>query len=407
MKTLPHALALATFGALPVEAQTEASGRFAPDAVYTVTPQLGRLTDDVLFATVWTDTETLAVRDRALVTLAALVAAGQTNQIAGPAATALDNGLTPEELSEVVTHLAFYTGWPGAVSGAAVIKDILTERGVAVQIDTDADLLPYDEEGEAARRSSVDQNARPVSPGLANATDDVLFAEIWRRPGLAPRDRSMVTVAALIAMGQAEQVPFHLNRAMDNGLQFEEAQEIPHQVAYYAGWPRAFSALAPMRGVFEDRGDIVAASANGDDEDKVTALSVVRGDTDKTQGPAENFTGTVTVGPTFAAPGDARLSGGHVQFEPGAHTAWHTHPLGQTLYITSGCALVQIEGQDPVSAGPGDIVQIPANQKHWHGATADAAMSHLAILEQLDGTGTTWMEKINDETYAAALASCG
>ncbi|PIL17860.1 hypothetical protein P775_22800 [Puniceibacterium antarcticum] len=404
MKKLPHALAFATLGALPAEAQTEATDRFASDAVYTVAPQLGRLTDDVLYGSVWTDTRTLALRDRSLITMAALLAAGQSGQIAGPVVAALDSGVTPEELSEAVTHLAFYSGWPVALSSIAVITDIFTQRGITVQIDADTNLLPYDEDAESARLAAVDANARPVSPGLADATDNVVFAEIWRRPGLAPRDRSMMTVAALIAMGQSEQVPFHLNRAMDNGLSFEEAQEIPHQVAYYTGWPKSFSALSPMRSVFEDRGEIEAAASEDDAE--VTTLSVVRSGSDPAQGPGERFTGNVTVSTTFSAPGDARLSGGHVQFEAGAHTAWHSHPLGQTLYITSGCALVQIDGQDPITAATGDIVQIPADARHWHGATAEGEMTHLAILEQLDSKGTTWMEKLDAQTYAAAAAAC-
>lgn len=95
-------------------------------------------------------------------------------------------------------------------------------------------------------------------------------------------------------------------------------------------------------------------------------------------------------------------------FEPGAHTAWHTHPLGQTLYITEGCALIQSDGEEIVAAGPGDIVQIPAKVRHWHGASEAGAMTHLALSESLDGSVVTWMEKLDSETYSqAAGRTCG
>nr|WP_242679569.1 cupin domain-containing protein [Paracoccus nototheniae] len=126
-------------------------------------------------------------------------------------------------------------------------------------------------------------------------------------------------------------------------------------------------------------------------------MSVVPADSETSQGPAERFTGSVAVGPAFEAPGDARLSGALVTFEPGARTAWHSHPLGQTLYVTQGCALVQSEGQDILTAGPGDIVQIPPEVRHWHGAASDQGMAHVAILESLNGVGTTWMDLVSDD----------
>lgn len=390
MIRLPHAITLATLYTLPLHAQDTT----IPDAIEQVAPQLERYTQDVLSDRLWADQDSLSPRDRSLLTVSALVATDRTDQLDPFVGTALDSGVTPEELSELVTHLAFYAGWPVALPTIDRIAAVLDDRGLTAEVTLDPELLPYDEDAEAARLASVDATARPVSPGLADATDEVLFADLWRRPGLAPRDRSLVTVAALIANGQAEQLPFHLNRAMDNGLTFEEAREIPHQLAYYAGWPRSFSALTPMRQVFEDRGDLPAGDES---EDVPTTISIVPGDGETNQGPAERFTGSVAVGPAFEAPGDARLSGALVTFEPGARTAWHSHPLGQTLYITQGCALVQSEGQDILTAGPGDIVQIPPDIRHWHGAASDKGMAHVAILENLDGVGTTWMDLVSDD----------
>jgi quercetin dioxygenase-like cupin family protein len=120
------------------------------------------------------------------------------------------------------------------------------------------------------------------------------------------------------------------------------------------------------------------------------------------QGPAEYFTGTVRVDPLFQAPAPARVSGASVTFEPGARTNWHTHPLGQTLIVTAGCGLVQSWGGRAQEIRPGDVISIPASEKHWHGATATTAMTHVAVQEQLDGRAAEWKEKVSDEEYAAA-----
>jgi quercetin dioxygenase-like cupin family protein len=117
------------------------------------------------------------------------------------------------------------------------------------------------------------------------------------------------------------------------------------------------------------------------------------------KGPAEYFTGAVRVDPLFQAGDPARVSGGQVTFEPGARTAWHTHPLGQTLLITSGLGWVQHEGGPIEEVRPGDVVWFPAGLKHWHGATPTTAMTHIAITESRDGKNVDWMEKVSDEQY--------
>ena len=119
------------------------------------------------------------------------------------------------------------------------------------------------------------------------------------------------------------------------------------------------------------------------------------------KGPAEYFTGTVRIDPLFEASDPARARGASVTFEPGARTAWHTHPLGQNLIVTSGCGWVQSEGGTKVEIRPGDVVSCPPKEKHWHGATATAAMTHIAIQEQLDGKVVEWLEKVSDEQYGA------
>jgi quercetin dioxygenase-like cupin family protein len=117
------------------------------------------------------------------------------------------------------------------------------------------------------------------------------------------------------------------------------------------------------------------------------------------QGPAENFTGSVRIDPLFNANAPSRTSGGRVTFEPGARTAWHTHPLGQTLVVTAGSGWVQEWGGPTQEIREGDVVWIPRGQKHWHGATTTTSMTHIAIQESLDGKNVDWMEKVSDEQY--------
>ncbi len=121
------------------------------------------------------------------------------------------------------------------------------------------------------------------------------------------------------------------------------------------------------------------------------------------KGLEEYFTGTVRIDPLFEAPAPARVRCASVTFEPGAHTAWHTHPLGQTLIVTSGLGWVQSEGEPKREIRPGDVVWCPPNQRHWHGATSTTAMTHIAIQEALDGNAVTWMEKVNDVQYQASF----
>jgi quercetin dioxygenase-like cupin family protein len=119
------------------------------------------------------------------------------------------------------------------------------------------------------------------------------------------------------------------------------------------------------------------------------------------KGPAEWFTGRVRIDPLFQATDPARVGCASVTFEPGARTAWHTHPLGQTLIVTAGSGLAQRWGGPIEEIGPGDVIWFPPGEKHWHGASAATALTHIAIHEQLDGKAVDWMEHVSDEQYQA------
>jgi 4-carboxymuconolactone decarboxylase len=249
-------------GAPSVAARTETIGPRSEvlppmlplDDIRMVAPALGKYTQDGLLGEVW-KRPGLAPRDRSIVTLAALIARNQTIEMPYYVDRALDNGVNPREISEIITHLAFYSGWANAMSAVAVAKDVFARRKIGGDQLPPASPppLPLDEAAEAQRASRVGEQFGAVAPGVVQYTTDVLFRDLWLRPDLAPRDRSLVTVSALIASGQVAQIPYHLNRAMDNGLTQGQAAEVLTHLAFYAGWPNVFSALPVAKDVFEKR----------------------------------------------------------------------------------------------------------------------------------------------------------
>lgn len=226
------------------------------NAISAGSPALARYAEEVLFDRVW-QRSGLSPRDRSIVTLAAVVTRGQRHALAEQMRHALDHGVTPRELSEIVTHLAFYAGWYSGVDAAIAAGAVFSERGIGADQLPPASprLLPLDHTAEDNRARTVEQSVGPIAPNLVKDTGEVLFRELWLRPDLAPRDRSVVTVAALITGGHFAQVTYRLGRAMDNGLSRGEASEIVSHLAYYAGWPNAFSAVQVVKGVFDSRTD--------------------------------------------------------------------------------------------------------------------------------------------------------
>lgn len=224
------------------------------DDVRAVSPALEHYTKSALLDGLWKRPQ-LSPRDRSIVTVAALIARIQTIEMPFHFALALDNGVKPSELSEIITHLAFYSGWANAMSAVAVAKEIFHQRGVGLDQLPPAQgkLLPLNEEAESQRPNQVNNNFGKVTPGLVQNTTELLFRELWLRPALAPRDRSLVTVSALIGSAQVAQITYHLNRAMDNGLTQEQASEVLTHLAFYSGWPNAFSALPIVKEVFDKR----------------------------------------------------------------------------------------------------------------------------------------------------------
>lgn len=251
------ALALSLGAGTAQTAQAEVGaqrGTLSEADILAVSPALDRYATVKLANDLW-KRPGLSARDRSIVTVAAVIARNQVVLMPEQFTLALDNGVKPLELSEIITHLAFYAGWGNAIAATVIAREVFAAQGITQNQLPQASVerLPLDEKAEADRAARVASSAGPASPGLVRDTTDVLFRDLWLRPGLAPRDRSLVTVSALIANGQVQQIPFHLNKAMDNGLTREQASEVVNQLAYYAGWPNAFSAVPVVRSVFEAR----------------------------------------------------------------------------------------------------------------------------------------------------------
>lgn len=238
----------------PLESPAPRATGPSADDIRAVSPGLARFTSETIEADLWKRPD-LTPRDRSVVTLAAQIARNQQSELLNQIALALKNGVTPAEVSEIITHLAFYSSMGNAMSAVTAAKSVFAQHGInASQLPGARDgLLPLDDKSEAERAARVESSFGSVAPGVVERTTNVLFRNLWLRPGLSPRDRSLVTVSALIAAGQVAQVSVHLNKAMDNGLTRAEVSEALTQLAFYAGWPNVFSAMPVVKDVFSKR----------------------------------------------------------------------------------------------------------------------------------------------------------
>jgi 4-carboxymuconolactone decarboxylase len=210
-----------------------------------IAPGLATLTDDVLFGDVWRRTE-LSPRDRSLVTISVLIATGKPAQLTGHLGRALTNGVQPREASGVLAHLAIYSGWPNAVSALDVYDQVYTAR----KIDT----AGLRKESPGSPASGIDtsqvqetnEQLAATAPKLVQLTKDVVFGDLWRRSDLTVRDRSLVTIAALAAMGDDDQLEPYLRLGIERGLTRAQITEALTHLAFYAGWPKATKAMTAV-----------------------------------------------------------------------------------------------------------------------------------------------------------------
>lgn len=206
-----------------------------------IAPGLARLTDDVLFGDVWRRPE-LSPRDRSLVTISVLIATGKPAQLAGHLGRALDYGVRASEASGVLAHLAIYSGWPNAVSALDIYDQVYTARKVDTTALTAAGPRLSAAASDAARARVVNDEFGAIAPKFVELTNDVVFDDVWRRSDLSPRDRSLVTIAALAALGDDE-LEVYFRRGLESGLTRTQIGEAVTHLAFYAGWSKATKAM--------------------------------------------------------------------------------------------------------------------------------------------------------------------
>lgn len=227
-----------------------------------------------------------------------------------------------------------------------------------------------------------------IAPKFAELNDDVLFGEVWSREDkLSPRDRSMVTIAALFSAGLYQQLKSHLAIGKEHGVTKTEVVEIVTQLAFYCGWPKAWSTFPLIEEVY------------GEDEGEGAKNLSVFPVGEKNDAFAKYF-----IGQSYLAPvSTSQVPVYNVTFEPACRNNWHIHHAknggGQMLICVAGRGWYQEYGKEPRELHPGDVVNIPAEVKHWHGAAKDTWFQHLAVEVPGEETGTEWCEPVGDEEY--------
>lgn len=229
-----------------------------------------------------------------------------------------------------------------------------------------------------------------LAPKFAELNDDVLFGEVWSRENkLSLRDRSMITISSLMSQGLFPQLKSHFELGKKHGVTKEEAVEIVTQIAFYAGWAKAWSAFGLIKEVYED--------------DKIEEThGVVFGQGEPNTAFAKYFKGNSYLKP-LTKQGESAVFLANVTFEPSCRNNWHIHHAtnggGQILICVDGEGWYQEEGKKAQSLKVGDVVVIPANVKHWHGAKRNSWFSHIAVEVPGENTSNEWCEEVTDEEY--------
>ena len=232
------------------------------------------------------------------------------------------------------------------------------------------------------------------APDFAKYNDDVLFGEVWNAMGLTPRERSLVTVSVLVGKGIVDgSLKHHLTFAKQNGVTRTEIAALLTHAAFYAGWPNAWAA-------FNMAVEVWAEQTAGDAELEAFARTMIFPVGEPNAAYAQYFTGRSWLAPLSTE----QVAIYNVTFEPGCRNNWHVHRAqkagGQMLVCVAGRGWYQEEGKEAVALYPGDVVHIPANVKHWHGAASDSWFAHLAVAVAGEACSDEWLESVTDEHYA-------
>ena len=247
--------------------------------------------------------------------------------------------------------------------------------------------------GTKVTQTAGRQQLGDFAPEFAHLNDDILFGEVWSRNDLLSlRDRSLVTITSLISMGITDNsLKYHLSTAKQNGITRTEIAEIITHIAFYAGWPKAWAAFNLAKEVWND--DI-----KGDDAKAAFTRSMIFPIGEPNTAYAKYFSGNSYLAPISTE----QIPFFNVTFEPGCRNNWHSHTGGQMLIAVGGVGYYQERGKAARKLVPGDVVEIPPNIDHWHGAAPDSWFSHLAVECNPATNKNTWLEPVSDTDYKAA-----
>ena len=338
---------------------------------------------------------TLDARQQAIIPIAAFTAAGNIDELEGALNSGLDKGLSVNEIKEIFIHSYAYVGFPRALNGINAFIRVMDERkqrGINDKLGDEATPVPADYDanayGNKVRNELVGQDISNRTTGYAGFVPTIdkflvehLFADIFYRDVLSVKDRELVTISMLAALPGAEaQLTSHTNLSVRVGYSHKQLLHFMQILNDKVSQDSAIRAMS----VVEKITDVSAIAST------IKAVEVKQ-DASFVLGAADKFSGKAKVSSRFTSPVAENYSGAMVEFEAGARTAWHTHPKGQTLIIISGKGLVQSEGGAVQEMLSGNVVTIPPNTKHWHGAASDSAMSHIAISTPENGQTVSWL----------------
>ncbi|WP_224962183.1 (R)-mandelonitrile lyase [Geomonas subterranea] len=364
------------------------------------------------FLTIPSASEVQAMTDRGLsakqdkiVTIAAFTANGNQQKLKTALNEGLDAGLTINEIKEVLVQMYAYAGFPRSLNGINTFMAVLEERERKGIKD-----VPGKEPGPMpAGKSSVELGTEiqtrligapatgkyiTFAPAIDAFLKGHLFGDIFGRDNLDFQSREIATISALACIdGVNPQLQSHFNVGLNVGLTELQLRNVINILEITVGRKEAANANKVLSDVLGLR-------------QTEHRISVTRsGSLASSQGAADYFTGSVKIQMLFNAHDPSRTTGGAVTFQPGARTAWHSHPYGQTLIVTAGAGRIQQWGDPIVEFKQGDVVWIPPGVKHWHGAAPNSAMTHVAIQESLDGKTADWKEQVSEEQYLMDPAS--
>jgi quercetin dioxygenase-like cupin family protein/alkylhydroperoxidase/carboxymuconolactone decarboxylase family protein YurZ len=362
----------------------------------------------------------LSIKQQSIVSIAAFTANGNVAKLKTALGDGLDAGWTINEIKEVLVQLYAYAGFPRSLNAINAFLEVLDERqrrGVADPIGAEPSPFPPGKSSVELGRENMTRLAghpptgRHIAfcPAIETFLEGHLFGDILGRDNLDVQSRELATIAALATLEAVNpQLTSHLNVGLSVGLTEPQLRDVVAVIRSKVGEDRGDNAAGVLDQVIRKRHATppsVSSLAPGESAalaSQATVRVLPRDAQTSESAPVDHFTGSARVQRLFQASDPARASGGSVTFEPGARTAWHAHPLGQTLIVTAGTGWVQQWGQPARRITEGDVVSIPPGAKHWHGAAVSKAMTHIAIQEQLAGKTVEWMEAVSDEQYGTA-----